>query len=453
MHKYLFLIVLASFLMGVISCGYNDFKDSPHRTQADGLNPIEGVKSDTPTDECDSSLRPIIFCHGYLENGDAFSGQTMRFVQNGYCPDRVVAYDWNTFEDYELALADLDLAIDQLLQKTGASKVDLIGHSMGGGLAYRYIKNPIKALKIAHYASIASVSGQTIPNKVPAISITSEGDWIVGAHEIQEAKNVILEDADHLQVLTGEQTFTALYSFFNNGQAPISSKIQPEETILLSGRALVIGTNTPVWGGLIDVFKVDSNTGRRLSIEPEATFRSDEYGYWGTFEAQAGAYYEFACNDFGSHWPTIHYYPEPFAASTDKLYFRMIPPHYTPLGALVNFAPFSDRYALFAWLDLNQAVISGRDTLSVNGIDLSSAAMADRSINTIAMFFFDTNFNGQSDLQPGGGFYDRISFMRVFDLIVDTDKEIPIVFEFNGRQIAIPNWKSKSEGVSIALFN
>ena len=85
--------------------------------------------------------QPIVFCHGWPLNADAWDSQMLFFGQHGY---RVVAHDrrghgrsgqpWhgNDMDTY----AD-DLA--EIFEKLDLTKAILIGHSTGGGEVARYI--------------------------------------------------------------------------------------------------------------------------------------------------------------------------------------------------------------------------------------------------------------------------------------------------------------------------
>ncbi|HRG88387.1 MAG TPA: hypothetical protein PLW44_05160, partial [Chitinophagales bacterium] len=80
-------------------------------------------------------LHPVIFLHGFLASGDTWANQVMRFTSNGYCDNLLYAYDWNTLGGGNDVNA-LNTFIDTVLARTGATQVDLVGHSAGGGYGY-----------------------------------------------------------------------------------------------------------------------------------------------------------------------------------------------------------------------------------------------------------------------------------------------------------------------------
>ncbi len=105
------------------------------------------------------SGRPVILIHGYPLNADSFDRTAMKLADAGY---RAISYDrrgvgrsgqpwqgydWDTYSD--------DLA--DVMQATGASDdVTVIGYSMGGGEAARYMSRHggKGVIKIGLYASV-----------------------------------------------------------------------------------------------------------------------------------------------------------------------------------------------------------------------------------------------------------------------------------------------------------
>ena len=96
-----------------------------------------------PVPVCDSVLAPIVFIHGALGSGDTWAPQVQRFLANNACADRLYAFDWNSIDQNEAPdLEALDDLVDTILSRTGASRVNLAGHSAGGRLSYTYLSDP-----------------------------------------------------------------------------------------------------------------------------------------------------------------------------------------------------------------------------------------------------------------------------------------------------------------------
>ena len=124
------VVAAVAFLSGVAAC--------------DG----DAGRAAGPDAGCDPTTTPIVFAHGFLEVGDAFANQSMRFAANGYCRSRIYAFDWNTLGGLRDEVERLTVFIDDVLAETGADRVDLIGHSAGTGLSASYLKDPVNADKV-----------------------------------------------------------------------------------------------------------------------------------------------------------------------------------------------------------------------------------------------------------------------------------------------------------------
>src|SRR5437660_12202944 len=86
--------------------------------------------------------RPVLFVHGFESAGSNFASQAMRFESNGY------PHAWVEELDYDSTAAtgnmsevekQIEEAITALKQRTGKSKVDVIGHSEGTSVMYHYL--------------------------------------------------------------------------------------------------------------------------------------------------------------------------------------------------------------------------------------------------------------------------------------------------------------------------
>jgi triacylglycerol esterase/lipase EstA (alpha/beta hydrolase family) len=80
----------------------------------------------------------VVLVHGTFEN----SGQWSRFQpvleHAGYC---VSAIDYNSIQDIATSAGELSSFVDQVLAASGASKVDIVGHSQGGMMPRFFLKN------------------------------------------------------------------------------------------------------------------------------------------------------------------------------------------------------------------------------------------------------------------------------------------------------------------------
>jgi triacylglycerol lipase len=84
---------------------------------------------------------PILFVHGYLESSSLWKTMISRFEKDGYPSSYLSAYSYNTSQSNKVdAEKEVKSHVESLLKATGASKVDIIAHSMGSLNTRWYIK-------------------------------------------------------------------------------------------------------------------------------------------------------------------------------------------------------------------------------------------------------------------------------------------------------------------------
>lgn len=410
------------------------------------------VKAGAPG-KCNASFLPVVFIHGFLASGDTYAGQVTRFGEQGYCPEYLRVFDWNTLGGGPKAsLGKLDALIDQILAETQAAKVNLVGHSAGGGLAYTYLSDQERAKKVARYVHIGSGAqpGPAGPGgTVPTLNMYSEGDLVVKGKDIPGATNVRFSDMDHYQVATSLETFRVMFEFFNPERAPAKSKSKKIKSVTLAGKALSLGENTPQVGAKVQVFLLDPGTGARIDPAPQAIFSVDSSGNWGPWSARAGSYYEFFVETGKAGERPVHYYFEPFQRSNSLVYLRTLPGSASAASLLLAGLPRKEDQSVLAVFSASRAVIHGRDSLSADGHILSSPALCPPEKTVIAMFLYD-NGDAQTSLSPHPGFQVMRSFLSGVDLFAPSSA--PVRLRFNGRSMSLPGWNSAKDGVSVAVF-
>ncbi len=407
---------------------------------------------DNPPSACDTSFYPIIMCHGFLASGDTYAGQVKRFAQNNYCGNSTYVFDWNSLGGGSSVDA-LDDFIDNVLSSTGVAKVELVGHSAGGGLGYDYLADAARAAKVAHYVHLASnpQSGPAGPNaEIPTLNIYSPYDAIVSGADIPGATNVSLALKDHYEVATSEETFSEMFEFFR-GIAPSSTAIVSDGKRMVAGKALTLGENEALVGAIVNIYELNSATGERLNETPINTYTTNSEGKWGSFNAKESVHYEFEVISANPADRKLHYYREPFLTSDALVYLRAFPPANTLAGTLLASLPSDDNQAVVISFTSSQAVIYNRDEMTVEGYDLSTQAFASESNTTIAYFLYDDG-NGQTD-ETSVGLFSFTSFLTGVDVFFPTDQQGTIDLKFNQRELHVPSWPSETEGVTIAVFD
>jgi pimeloyl-ACP methyl ester carboxylesterase len=402
------------------------------------------------------SRRPIVFVHGFLASGDTYEKQAKRFMSNDYPADRLFAFDWNSLGAANNEVL-LDKFIDSIRILTGFETIDLVGHSAGSGLVYSYSAASLtRAKKIEHLVLLAGTA-QTQPGgpngEVETMNIYSTADLIAtGGADIPDAINVRQTDKDHYEVATSVETFENMFAFFNTWQDPATTEVVPDATIVLAGKAASFGENVPRAGTQVQIYALDAATGFRVNASPDATFTTNVLGNWGPFTATADTYYEFVVSNPGvPNDRTVHYYREPFTRSDHLVYLRTFPTGASIAALFLASLPKDDDQAVVAFFGASQAAVAGRDALSINGNILSTNTFCDAANTTIALFAYDANNNSTTNMTQIAAF-SLLPFLNGADIFFPTVSPQSITFEFNGRTQKVRNWKSKTEGVSVAVF-
>lgn len=409
--------------------------------------------------ECDASKRPVIFVHGFLGSGDNWAKQIQRFSSNGYCEERMFVFDWNSISRSKLTDSLLNNFIDDVLKKTKATQVDLVGHSAGGGLCYSYLNDSIHAKKVAHYVHIGSGKMKTAAGKnaeVPTMNIYSTADMIVkGGGEISGATNVQQTTADHFQVATSEETFLSLYKFFNNNNQPTTTKItsSKQNDISIGGKGVTLGENNSLSFDSVIAYSFNPATGKRIKNKQHPAtnsirgwMRFSKEGNW-ALEVPSKTFTEFEVRP--SKGRSVFYFFEPQVRVNKNMYLRAFP-NAGMMAGVLNQLPKDATQTVLVIFTSNQAVIAGRDTLAIDSIPISTTAIAPASKTMISVFIFDDG-DGVSSKLPMKTF-GALPFLGSMDLKIPADANGTMRIFFNGRSMVLPR-KPASEGVMIVVFD
>jgi hypothetical protein len=405
--------------------------------------------------QCDGSKTPIVFLHGFLASGDSYAKQIQRFADAGYCTDRLFVFDWNSVSPSAKRTDSLlNVFIDSILKKTGAIQVDLVGHSAGGGLGRGYLADSIHAGKVAHYIHLGSGKWSRDLGWYPnarCLNIYSSADKVMGTRggDIEGAKNIDLKDKDHYEVATCMETFRAIYSFINNGKDIRLPELRPFEEVYIGGKAVYLGDNTSMNRSIVNIYAVDEKNGHREPRKGTATYYIDEQGNWGPFLIRTNQHYEIELVPADSKERKISYFFEPFKKEDRHIYLRGFPQG-NMISMMLGSIPSTEEQSVLVIYSSQKAMIAGRDSVTVNGISISSEELTPASKTVISSFIYEDG-DGVSSGQ-------MIKQLKMAPFIGGVDISLPVSSKevntvyYNGRVLHLPSVSSKQK-ILLAVFN
>ena len=114
---------------------------------------------------------PIVFMHGFGSSGSIWGPLISRLQSDGWTDAPLYAWTYDSNQSNATIAAQLSVKVDSLLAATGAAKVDIIAHSMGGLSSRYYAKNLGGSTKIDAFVALASPNhGTTTANICPLVS-------------------------------------------------------------------------------------------------------------------------------------------------------------------------------------------------------------------------------------------------------------------------------------------
>jgi len=398
---------------------------------------------------------PLILIHGFLASGDTYEKQALRFAANGFSLDRIFTFDWNTV-GRQGSMTALVSFVENVLQQTSSEQIYLAGHSAGSGISYNFMADSSRASLVKAYVHLAGRPMDELPgpenHRVRTLNIFSDSDLIVRGDVIPGAENIRFTEYDHYEVATSEETFAAMFEFFT-GEKPELHSILPfeNERIQLSGKVLSLGENQVQEGAKVSIFSLLTGSGKRKKEEADAVFTVDEKGSWGPFFGKKGIAYEFVVTPAEENSRTIHYYRMPFYTNNPFIYLRTLPAPNSMAGMMLSGLPRDDEQSVVAVFASQQAVIHGRDSLKINGVELSTAEWATPTGSNIAWFLYDANNNRESDFTTIPTFV-MAPFLMGVDIFFPANSTETQRAEFNGKSLYFQNRKSDSEGIVVLVF-
>lgn len=441
------LAVLAAILL-VASCSSNG--DS-----GGGADGAEMSSTSTPTVEADETIEgtdaleplpeevalPIVFVHGFAGSAQQYESQAMRFVANGYPPERIVAYDHDgagfDIEDYTAGLAEV---VDATLEQFDVEQVYLVGHSRGTFVSTQYLGDPEQAAKVAKYVAL---DGRPCVDVVPCLA----------------PNQASLPGQAHVEVATSPESFAAQYEFLV-GEAPeVVELVAQRDPVEISGRAVSFPANTGRAGAQLAIWPIESDTGARSSDEPLEVVELDETGEFGPVEIEAGAHYEFELSSPDSA-VVHHLYPQPYLRSSRLMRLLSSEPD-GPTRANTN---SSDQHVSLIAIRMREWFGEGEDadslTVAVDGGDATEVITDFVGNNTIGLHVHDDAATPGVTTRAPLPYFSEQPFQSGIDVFIPatpdgtgtvTVTNVPRGDDTRPQVLNVPRWPSSGHAVSVVF--
>jgi triacylglycerol lipase len=161
---------------------------------------------------------PILFVHGWNSSSTTWNTMVSRFQQDGWTKVQLNnwSYDWH--QSNKTTAAQIQTKVDQILASTGATKVDIISHSMGGLSSRWYAKFLGGDAKIDDWVSLGGPNhGTDTANFCFDVSCTE-----------MRAGSQFLADLNATDETPGAVNYLTWWS-------PCDEVINPDSSVALSG--------------------------------------------------------------------------------------------------------------------------------------------------------------------------------------------------------------------------
>jgi triacylglycerol lipase len=167
-----------------------------------------------------SAQDPILFVHGWSESASLWNTMIGRFEKDGYAKAALSAYSYNTSQSNKVdAEKEVKSHVETLLKNNpGATKVDIIAHSMGSLNTRWYIKFLGGESKVDDWVSLGGPNHGT--ETANACTQTSCVEMRVGS--------TFLKELNATDETPGAVNYGTWWS-------PCDEIINPDESVILSG--------------------------------------------------------------------------------------------------------------------------------------------------------------------------------------------------------------------------
>jgi triacylglycerol esterase/lipase EstA (alpha/beta hydrolase family) len=168
-----------------------------------------------------SAQDPILFVHGWSESSSLWNTMIGRFEKDGYAKSALMAYSYSTSQSNKIdAEKEVKSHVETLLKNNpGATKVDIIAHSMGSLNTRWYIKFLGGESKVDDWVSLGGPNHGTETANACAFQVACQ-EMEVGSTFLSELN-------------AGDETPGVVN--YGTWWSPCDEIINPDESVILSG--------------------------------------------------------------------------------------------------------------------------------------------------------------------------------------------------------------------------
>jgi triacylglycerol lipase len=178
------------------------------------------TESTTPGTLPNLTHDPILFVHGYAGSSANWETMKQRFLADGWKDYELYSYNYSFVTSNATTAAEIRDHVDEIIRTTGATKVDIIAHSMGSVSSRYYMKNLGGSAKVDAWVSLAGPNHGTD-------AVENENCGFTPCREIVPGSTFLLT------LNSGDET--PGLSRYATWRSPCDTTINPDESVILAG--------------------------------------------------------------------------------------------------------------------------------------------------------------------------------------------------------------------------
>jgi len=164
-------------------------------------------------------VNPILFVHGFTGSASAWNTMKPRFQADGWEANHLMAISYNSYQSNVTTANVIANAVTTLRNNTGAAKVDIVTHSMGGLSTRYYLKNLGGQAFVDEWVSLAGPNHGTV--------------WAAGCFFLTPCSQMIPGSSFLNGLNSGDETPGAVN--YGTWWSSCDEIITPDESVILSG--------------------------------------------------------------------------------------------------------------------------------------------------------------------------------------------------------------------------